>query len=126
MVLHALEDAPIEACGVVARREGTSAGAFRARNTEQSPFRFSIDPRDYLRIERSLDAEGIEVAGFYHSHTGTPPVPSPTDIRAMMGAGFVPPFIHFVVGVADREHPEVRAWHIEGGDRIEQEFEIVE
>lgn len=126
MVRHALEDAPIECCGVVARRDGTSAGVFRARNTEQSPYRFSIDPRDYLRIERSLDAEGSEVAGFYHSHTGTPAVPSPTDVRAMMGAGFVPPFVHFVVGVGDRDRPEVRVWYIEDGERVEQAYELVD
>jgi proteasome lid subunit RPN8/RPN11 len=126
MVAHALEDAPVECCGFVARIGGRSAGVHRARNVEASPYRFSIDPREYMRLERALDADGLEVAGLYHSHTGTPAVPSPTDIRAMMGAGFTPPFVHFVVGVADPGNPDVRAWHIEDGERFEQEYEIVE
>jgi len=126
MVRHALEDAPIECCGVVAQRDGTSAAVVRARNAEASPFRFTIDPREYLKIERALDAEGVTVVGFYHSHTGTPAVPSPTDIRAMMGAGFTPPFIHFVVGVADRDKPAVRAWYVENGDKTEQSYELID
>jgi hypothetical protein len=43
-----------------------------------------------------------------------------------MGPFFGPPFIHFVIGVADREEPEVRAWHIDGTERIECQFEIVD
>ena len=126
MVAHALEDAPIECCGIVAVAHGASTSIHRARNTEASPYRFSIDPRDYLKIERTIEAANSTVAGFYHSHTGTPPVPSPTDIRAMTGAGFTPPFIHFVIGVADRAKPEVRVWHIDAGTKIEQQYRLVE
>ena len=126
MVAHALEDAPVECCGIVATLDGASAGVYRARNTEASPYRFSIDPRDYLKMERAIEAQGATVAGFYHSHTGTPPVPSPTDIRAMTGAGFTPPFIHFVIGVADRTKPEVRVWHIDAGTKTEQHFDLTD
>ena len=126
MIAHALADAPVECCGIVALKDGYSAGVHQAVNVETSPYRFSIDPRQYLKIERAIEAADGSVAGFYHSHTGTPPVPSPTDTRAMTGAGFVPPFIHFVVGVADRENPEVRVWHIENNDKTEQQFELVD
>lgn len=126
MVAHALEDAPIECCGILALKDGESAGVHRAVNTEASPYRFSIDPRQYLKVERAIEALDGSVAGFYHSHTGTPAVPSPTDTRAMTGAGFVPPFVHFVIGVADRGRPEVRVWHIENGDKTEQRFELID
>lgn len=124
MIQHALEDAPIEACGLLAARDGTVVEVRRAKNREASPYRFSIDPLETRRHEQAIDASGAELAGFYHSHTGSPPVPSPTDIR-MMGPFFGPPFVHFVIGVADRENPEVRAWYIDGTERIEQEFEVI-
>ncbi|GMV85972.1 MAG: hypothetical protein AMXMBFR80_18270 [Dehalococcoidia bacterium] len=124
MIQHALEDAPIEACGLLAARDGTVVEVRRAKNREASPYRFSIDPLETRRHEQAIDASGAELAGFYHSHTGSPPVPSPTDIR-MMGPFFGPPFVHFVIGVADRENPEVRAWYIDGTARIEQEFEVI-
>ncbi len=124
MIQHALEDAPIEACGLLAARDGTVVEVRRAKNREASPYRFSIDPLETRKHEQAIDESGAELAGFYHSHTGSPPVPSPTDIR-MMGPFFGPPFVHFVIGVADRENPEVRAWYIDGTERIEQDFEVI-
>ena len=43
----------------------------------------------------------------------------------MMGPFFGPPFVHFVIGVKDRDRPEVRVWHIDGADKFERAFEIV-
>jgi len=125
MIAHALEDAPVECCGVIAATNGTVTAIHRAKNVEASPYRFSIDPLETRRIEEQIETEGAEMAGFYHSHTGSDPIPSPTDIR-MMGPFFGPPFVHFVIGVADREHPIARCWFIENGDRTEQEFEVVD
>lgn len=124
MVQHALEDAPIEACGLLAAVDGVVAEVRRAKNREASPYRFSIDPLETRKHEQAIDEAGAELAGFYHSHTGSAAVPSPTDIR-MMGPFFGPPFVHFVIGVADREAPEVRVWYIEGAERSEQEFEVI-
>lgn len=125
MVEHALEDAPIECCGLLASRDGAVVEVRRAKNKEASPYRFDIHPletRDHLE---AIEESGAQLAGFYHSHTGSPAVPSPTDIR-MMGPLFGPPYVHFVIGVADRESPEVRVWYIEGTERIEQEFEVID
>lgn len=124
MVQHALEDAPIEACGLLAAVDGLVVEVRRAKNREASPYRFSIDPLETRKHEQAIDEAGAELAGFYHSHTGSAAVPSPTDIR-MMGPFFGPPFVHFVIGVADREAPEVRVWYIEGAERSEQEFEVI-
>ncbi len=124
MVAHALEDAPIECCGLLALKDGALVQVRRAKNKEASPYRFDIHPLETKRLLDDIEEHGQELAGFYHSHTGSPAVPSPTDIR-MMGPLFGPPYVHFVIGVADRDHPEVRVWHIDGTERIEHEFEIV-
>jgi len=121
---HALEDAPIECCGLLAAKDGAVTGVLRAENKEASPYRFSIDPLETRRLEQQIDDSGSELAGFYHSHTGSDPIPSPTDVR-MMGPFFGPPFVHFVIGVADRDHPIARVWHIADGDKTEQEFEVI-
>jgi proteasome lid subunit RPN8/RPN11 len=125
MIAHALEDAPVECCGLLAAKDGTVVEIRRAKNREASPYRFSIDPLETRKHELAMDDAGQELAGFYHSHTGSPAVPSPTDIR-MMGPFFGPPFVHFVIGVADRDTPEVRVWHIEGADKIERAYELVD
>jgi proteasome lid subunit RPN8/RPN11 len=125
MVAHAREDAPIECCGLLARKDGVIVNLYRAHNVEASPYRFSVDPLETRRIEEAMDAAGTELAGFYHSHTGSPAIPSPTDVR-QMSAFFGPPYVHFVIGLGDPEHAEVRVWYIEGAERTEHEFEIVE
>ena len=125
MVAHALEDAPIECCGLLAAKDGVVAAVRRAKNKEASPYRFSIDPLETRKHEQAIDDAGMELVGFYQSHTGSHAVPSPTDIR-MMGPFFGPPFVHFVIGVADREKPEVRVWHIDGSERVERTFQVVD
>ena len=125
MIAHALEDAPIEACGLLAARDGMVVSVHRAKNTEHSPYRFNIDPREYMRLEEEVSETGASVAGFYHSHTGSEARPSPTDIR-MMAPFFGPPFIHFVIGVADRDKPYARVFTIEGADATEHAFEVRE
>ncbi|KAA0237752.1 M67 family peptidase [bacterium] len=124
MVKHALEDAPIECCGILAAVDGEVVSVHRARNVEASPYRFSIHGLEQRRIEEAIDESGAHLAGFYHSHTGSEARPSPTDIR-MMNAFFGPPYVHFVIGVSDRENPVVRVFYIEDGASSEQECEVV-
>lgn len=123
MVAHAREDAPVECCGLIAARDGRVAALYRARNMEASPYRFRVDPLETKRLCEAMEDEGLELAGFYHSHTGSEAVPSPTDVR-MMGPLFGPPYVHFVVGLKDPARPEVRAWFIADGDRSEQSFDV--
>ena len=123
MIRHALEDAPIECCGLLASKDGVVQAVHRARNVEQSPYRFKVDPLETKRLLDSIEEAGFDHIGFYHSHTGSEPRPSPTDIR-MMGPWYGPPHIHFVVGVADREHPIVRVFQIANDEAMEHEYEL--
>ncbi len=124
MVAHALQDAPIECCGLLAAKDGVVVSVHRATNKEASPYRFDIDGLEIRRIEEAIDAAGAELVGFYHSHTGSEARPSPTDIRKMT-TFFGPPYVHFVIGVADPGKPEARVFYIEDGAATEQEYEVV-
>lgn len=124
MIAHALADAPIECCGMLAAVDGAVAAVHRATNVEASPYRFRIDGLEQRKIEEGIDEAGAELIGFYHSHTGSEPRPSPTDIR-MMNTFFGPPYVHFVIGVADRQNPVARVFYIEDGNAVEQEYEVI-
>ena len=41
--------------------------------------RYVIDPREQLKVFRSIDAASEELLGIYHSHPVSQPYPSPTD-----------------------------------------------
>ena len=123
MVAHALKDAPVECCGQLGGKDGAVVSVYAAANAEESPYRFSIDFKEQRRISEEMDEAGDDILGFYHSHTGSEPRPSETDIR-MMETFFTPPYVHFVIGTSDRDNPVVRVFHIEDGDYNEHEYEI--
>jgi proteasome lid subunit RPN8/RPN11 len=83
--LHGEETYPHECCGVLL---GHSKGdgwhvtaAVRAGNTrtDSAHNRYSIDPVELVRIQRDAMRQGLDIAGFYHSHPDHPAQWSPTD-----------------------------------------------
>ena len=77
LVAHAEEEAPNEACGLVAFRDGVAERYVRGRNAAGSPYRFEleVEPEAWF-----LEDEGYELAVF-HSHLSSPPRPSRTDVE---------------------------------------------
>ena len=67
---HAEAEAPNEACGLVAFRDGVAERYVPGRNAAESPYRFEldVDPESWF-----LEDEGYELAVF-HSHVSSPPV----------------------------------------------------
>lgn len=83
---HGEEGYPYEICGVMVGRAGRQklvTEVHRARNIETSRAhdRYTIDPVDYIRIERDADRRGLEVVGYYHSHPDHPARASATDAQ---------------------------------------------
>jgi proteasome lid subunit RPN8/RPN11 len=122
MVAHAREDNPNECCGIIAGNDGHGVKLYRALNAEASPYRYSVDPKDLLRIYRDLDKNGWDVLAIYHSHTHTEAYPSPTDVRLASW-----PDAHYViVSLADESEPVVRAFRIQNGAIEEQELVVAD
>ena len=78
LLAHAREEAPNEACGLVAFREGVAERYLPAENALESPYRFELRPRD--PADFFLEDEGYELAVF-HSHPQSEPKPSRTDLE---------------------------------------------
>ena len=120
MVDHARQEAPDECCGMVAGRDEDAQKVYRATNIEHSHLRFMIDPKEQLRIDRDIEASGLELTAIYHSHTRTAPKPSETD---MIYAKLWPGVLWVIVGLAGDE-PEVRMWRIDNGQAAETELVV--
>ena len=82
---HGEETYPHECCGVLL---GRSAGngwrvdnAVRAdnRRTDSAHNRYMIAPLELVKIQRQAQQQGLDIAGFYHSHPDHPAQWSPTD-----------------------------------------------
>ena len=115
LIDHARAEYPNEMCGVIVGDRSAADGgrALRwvpTRNQAASPARYSIHPDDLYRLSVETDEAGETFWGIAHSHTHSPPQPSPTDI----GLAFYPDAIYLLVSLADDE-PAILAWRIVDG-----------
>lgn len=113
---------PNEACGIIVG-DGAAAEGGRAlrwvplRNAQASPFRYSIDPADLLKLTIETDDADHVFWAIVHSHVGSPARPSPTDLRE----SHYPDALYVLVSLDPAEAdpstgaPSVRAWRIVDG-----------
>jgi proteasome lid subunit RPN8/RPN11 len=82
IVDHARACKPHEMCGLlVGAPGGDEALEFHpCRNAAASAIIYTLDPKDYMRVEQSADDRGLAVIGVVHSHTQTEAYPSATDV----------------------------------------------
>jgi proteasome lid subunit RPN8/RPN11 len=122
MVAHARSELPNEACGIFGGTlEGTLHTFHPARNADASPYRYSVDAEDLLRIALAIDESGHDVAAIYHSHTMSPASPSRTDMELATW----PEAAYLIVSLKS-DPPEIRAWRLaEGSPPEELPLEIV-
>jgi proteasome lid subunit RPN8/RPN11 len=104
---HADDEAPNEACGLLALRDGTAERFVPCVNTAASPYRFDLRVPDPALIF-DLEDGGYELAVF-HSHPTDSAKPSKTDI-ANIGLWEGRPYL-----ILSRPTGELLAWTIEAG-----------
>ncbi|MBV9323094.1 MAG: M67 family metallopeptidase [Chloroflexi bacterium] len=138
---HAREGDPDEVCGILGGRGDEIVRVFRVRNTAEevsaqsgvfrdrdtgvatagrAPVHYYMDPRDQLRVYNELDDLGLDVLGYYHSHTHSEARPSPTDIR--LATDLSPVYVL----VSLTHQPNVRAWRISKADPADETGELSE
>jgi len=126
LVLHAREDLPNEACGMVHSKDGELA-VHRVKNAAASPYRYEMDPLQMMRLERLRDDEGEALFAIYHSHVASQAYPSPTDVRMAFfppGEMEQPPMYpetYYILVSLEHEEPSVRAFRIRQGGEVEEE-----
>jgi len=81
---HARETYPEECCGFLIGTQDLRRVVVEIRRTanvrsDDRRTRYTIDPRETLRLDRELRGTEREIVGFYHSHPDVPAVPSAFD-----------------------------------------------
>ena len=80
---------PEEACGFLAGQRQLAREIFPITNTLHSPLAFHMQPQEQLRAFQSIEAQGLNLLGIYHSHPGGPPDPSEEDLAQAYYPGTV-------------------------------------
>ncbi len=122
---HGEETYPHECCGVLLGNfDDTGAKTVtriaRCGNTRaDSPQnRYSIDPRELIRIQREGRERGEDIVGFYHSHPDHPAQWSSTDLAEAhwFGCSYV------ITSVEKGKAVLTNSFELVGGDEADKKF----
>jgi proteasome lid subunit RPN8/RPN11 len=81
IVSHLRSGLPNEGCGILGGRDSVVTSVHPTRNSDASPYRYTVHPDDLLRVQLALDDAGDDIVGIFHSHPGSPAYPSRTDVE---------------------------------------------
>ena len=125
MIDHARQDLPNECCGILAGQKGRVLQLYRMTNVEASPFRFSMDPKEIVRVDTEAGEKGWDLMAIYHSHVRSQAYPSDTDVRIASGTAALWPDVRYIlVSLMDQANPEVRIFEIKDGAVSEEKLQI--
>lgn len=121
---HAEQTYPNECCGALL---GTRAGDVRDvratvactnARSDSPDTRYSIDPRELVRIQRDARARGWKIVGFYHSHPDHPARWSPADLEEAhwVGCSYV------IIGVAKGKAVQTSSFFLTGTREEDKAF----
>ena len=126
IIEHSLQDDPNECCGILGGKGNKVMKVYRATNTENSPYRYKMDPIDQLQADKDCDLNDWEFVAFYHSHTHSPAYPSATDVRMAIQNEWLT-VQYMIVSLMDKSKPIARAFTIDSdGEIVEGNIEILD
>jgi len=115
---------PNECCGVLLGRPAAEGwlvySAVPTRNADPAVGRrYRIDPLELVRLQRDAARQGLEIAGFYHSHPDHPAQWSPSDLAEAhwLGCSYV------ITAVAGGRAVHSKAFLLAGSREEDKRFE---
>lgn len=119
MLAQARKEAPIEACGYLAGKNGQVKKLFALKNTAASSERFFLEPKEQFKTAKDIRAAGLELIAVYHSHPATPARPSEEDLKL----AFDPNIIYVIVSLLE-QGPNLVAFRVKEKQVIKVPIEV--
>ncbi len=116
---HGKREAPLEACGYLAEKDGIIIRHYELTNMEGSEKYFSMDPVEQFAAVRSMRAAGYKLRAAYHSHPKTPARPSREDVRLAYDADLS----YVIVSLLDNN---IKSFKIKNAGLEKEEIEIIQ
>jgi len=108
MLQQARLEAPIEACGMLAGKDGVVEKFYKMTNSDQSSVHFMMAPEEQFKVVKDIRSDGLEMLAIYHCHPESPARPSAEDIRL----AFTPDVVYVIVSLQNTE-PAIKGFLIE-------------
>jgi len=110
IVAHGRTEAPFEACGYLAEKDGIIIQHFELTNIDKSPVHFSMDPTEQFAVVKECRNQGLKICAVYHTHPETPARPSKEDIKL----AYDPSVSYVIVSLAEAD-PNIKSFNIQKG-----------
>lgn len=121
VIKHARRDAPLEACGYLAARDGIITASYPLSNVDKSNEHFSFDPKEQFTAMRDARSKGLDLCAVYHSHPNTPARPSDEDIRLARD----PAVLYAIISLAGGKE-DIRVFKIKGQMAEQVGLEVID
>lgn len=103
--------APLEACGLLAGRDGRVEAFHEIANVDASRERYTMRPEDQFAAVKAMRAAGRKLVGIWHSHPDTPARMSEEDLRL----AYTPGVFYVITSLAPAGRPDLRGFRVEAG-----------
>ena len=113
---------PIEACGILAGKDGCVTENYQLTNADNSPVHCTMIPEEQFAAAKQMREKGLRMEVIWHSHPATPPRMSEEDLRL----AYTPDVAYGVLSLASPDGPVFRAFEVEDGEPKEISVTIVD
>jgi len=121
---HSLNEYPNECCGILAGKNNQISNIYTIKNTAESPYRYLMNPQEFLNADNDAIKKNIHFLAFYHSHTHSQAYPSATDVRMALESGWTD-ILYLLISLENKEKPILKIFSIsETGNITEEKFTI--
>ena len=120
IIAHGRTEAPLEACGYLAEKDGVTCMCITMKNVDASPVHYAMDPAEQFAVMRRCRAEGFSIRAVYHSHPETDAYPSAEDIRLAYDPG-----LSYVIVSLAGNRPTIHSFSITGETVSQEHLEII-
>jgi proteasome lid subunit RPN8/RPN11 len=120
IIAHGHSEAPLEACGYLAGKDGLIRKSIPMKNIDASPVHYSMDPAQQFAAVRGCRAEGLTIMAVYHSHPETAANPSAEDIKL----AYDPALSYVIVSLADSS-PCINSFTIRNEQVFPERIQII-
>ena len=110
VIAHCRSRYPKEACGILVGRREIIEQVYTMTNTEDSPIGYAMDPKEQLRVEKTMRQHGQRMLAIFHSHTASEAYPSSVDVSLAIS----PEISYVLVSLKRQEQPDFKSYRIDG------------
>ena len=119
IIAHVRREAPLEACGYLAEKDGIVTRHYELTNMDVSEVHFTMNPAEQFAAVRSMRAAECNLRAVYHSHPSTPARPSAEDIRLAYDVDLS----YVIVSLLDNN---VKSFKVKNAALENEEIEIID